>query len=108
MLNLIEGVRVLLARVGLLIAHNLLDLTGPVNYGGLKALDQILVSHCRVDVSDVFVRNVELGLALHDGGLLGQGCHEFVKVCLKLFLDTIRPLLLGVELRHEVSAHHRK
>lgn len=53
----------------------------------------------------MLLRDVELGLALHGCRLLGESSHKLVEVSLEFLLDTIGPLLLGVQLRNEVIGH---
>ena len=56
----------------------------------------------------MLIRDVQAGLALHLGRLLSQCSHEFVEVGLELFLNTVGPLLLSVQLWHEVGGHLRE
>jgi hypothetical protein len=103
--DLVKGRRALLRGLGILARHDFFDLARPADNGRFKSLDEILVSDGGVDVGNVLLGNVELGLALHEGGILGEGSHEFVQVGLELFLDTIGPLALGLQLGDKVICH---
>ena len=63
MLNFIKRSVALSLVVDLLIRHKLLNLSCPENDCGLESLDQVFVASRDVNIVEVFIRNVQEGLA---------------------------------------------
>ena len=79
MLDLIKWARVIVTRLrGVLVRNQLLDLTRPVDHNRFKTLEQVLVLDRRVDITEIFVRDVQV---LHTLGYiagLSDDSHEVV------------------------------
>jgi len=97
-LDLVIGWRVL-------VRDKLLNLTSPVDNGGLKSLKEVFVFSSSLNVSEVLIWDVEEGLTSGKVCGLIQERHEPVKVCNELFLDTIWPFVLLEELLGVLGIH---
>lgn len=88
-----------------LVRDKLLNLTSPVDNGGLKSLKEVFVFGSSLNVSEVLIWNIEE--CLTSGKVCGliQECHEPMKVGNELLLDTIGPFVLLEELLGVLGSH---
>lgn len=105
MLELVQRRCVLLAGLSVVVRNDLFDLARPVNDSRLKSLEQVLVSDCRINVRNVFLRDVELSAAFAGRALFRQGSHKLVQVGLELLLNTVGPLVFAVEFGNVFVVH---
>ena len=90
---------------GVLVRHELLDLTRPKYNDRFEALQQILVLDGRVDITQVFVGDVEILHTLGNVAGLSDDSHEVVKVEDEFFLYTFGPVCLTKELGAGIVHH---
>lgn len=104
-LDLIKGRIAFTGVLGVLVANQLLNLARPVDYSRLEALDQVLVFASGVAVGHLLLRDVEVGSALGEVGLLGDGGHELVEIGLELFFYAIGPVVFSEKLGDILGVH---
>ena len=90
---------------GVLVRHELLDLTRPKYNDRFEALQQVLVLDGRVDITQVFVGDVEVLHTLGNVAGLSDDSHEVVKVENEFFLHILRPISLTEELGAGIVHH---
>jgi len=90
---------------GVLVRDKLLNLTSPVDNCGLKSLKKIFVFSSSLNISEVLLWDVEVGLTFSKVCGLIQECHEPVKVCDEFFLHTIWPFVVLEQLLHVLGSH---
>ena len=90
---------------GVLVRHKLLNLTRPKDNDRFEALQQVLVLDGRVNITQVFVGDVEVLHTLGNVAGLSDDSHEVVKVEDEFFLYILGPVSLAKELGAGIVHH---